>query len=152
MRDRHNYLFHITMYSIVVIFLTTAAYITLPTNALLKLNSFHDHGLDMFMITITNLGDGIILIPFFIWLLFERISWAVGLLMNAAIQGVIVSLCKRVVFHDSLRPLTYLAGSHAHFVPGLDVHRWMSFPSGHTVTIFGFASFYLYVSGIGCCQ
>lgn len=107
-----------------------------PVGIVLSINGLHNPYLDFAVSTLTNLGDGLLVVPFVLWLLFFRVGWAVGLVGSALLQALIVSLFKRLLFHDSLRPITYLVGSVAHHVPGVSVHQWMSFPSGHTVTIF----------------
>ena len=112
-----------------------------PIHVVMSINSIHTPFLDLFFAFLTNLGNGLIVIPCIIILSFHKIYWSIGLVTSAAVEGIIVFLCKHFLFQFAKRPINFLDSSAVHFVPGIEVHKGMSFPSGHTVTIFGLCIF-----------
>ena len=60
--------------------------------------------------------------------------------ISAVLQGIAVSICKHGIFKGMPRPIEYLQGIDFYQVPGLNLHHWNSFPSGHTTTAMGIAS------------
>lgn len=60
---------------------------------------------------------------------------------NGILQSIVVNIFKRILFHDALRPLAYLDKAQVHFANGINVHRLMNIPSGHTLVAFGLAIF-----------
>ena len=105
------------------------------------INGWHNPALDIVFAGITNLGDGIFIVLFSALLLFFRFYLSIALLVNGVCQALVVSLFKRLLFPEALRPIAYLDPATVHFVEGVNVHRFMSFPSGHTITIFGLCVF-----------
>lgn len=112
-----------------------------PLRAIELINGANSPLADVLMPVITNLGDGMIIIPAFGLLLFKRVYWALGLLFNGLVQAVLVTLCKRVFFPHSLRPINFLDSETIHILSGVEIHKHMTFPSGHTVTAFGIFTF-----------
>jgi membrane-associated phospholipid phosphatase len=104
-------------------------------------NNIHTPFLDQLFASLTLLGTAIIFIPFLVVAVFHRFSLAIGLVGNAILQSLVVSLFKRVLFPKAPRPIQFLDADIVHRVPGVSIHSWMSFPSGHTVTIFGLCVF-----------
>ena len=107
----------------------------------LWINGHHSDVTDFFFTRITNLGDGWIFLPLTLILLFIRFQYAIMSAVIALLHGLIVSLFKRLLFPDALRPKSLIDNDLLHFVPGVDVHSVHSFPSGHTATIFCAALF-----------
>lgn len=102
----------------------------------LWVNSFHHPFFDVFFKTITPLGDGaIVIFPLLILVLF-RYSHALILLWAALFHILFVNLGKRVLFKGFPRPAEFLKDIDFYQVPGVELHHWNSFPSGHTTTIF----------------
>lgn len=102
----------------------------------LWVNSFHHPFFDLFFKSITPLGDGVIVIlPLLILALF-RYSHALILLWASLIHLLLVNLGKQVLFKGFPRPAEYLKDIDFYQVPGVELHHWNSFPSGHTTTIF----------------
>ena len=97
--------------------------------------------LDVLFKYLTYLGDGFMLLPVFIMLLFIKFRWAAILAITALYQLLIVHINKRILFSGMVRPKAFFEGYHLHFVEGVKVHSYNSFPSGHTAT--AFAIFYL---------
>ncbi len=112
-----------------------------PLEAVMHINGWNHPSLDLLFAGITILGDGTVLILFTIALLFYRFYAAIALLANGIVQAIIVSFFKRLLFTDSLRPISFLDPALIHRVEGVNIHRFMTFPSGHTVTIFGLCVF-----------
>lgn len=141
MQAAHHYTVCYRAFGIVIAIFILISILLSPANGVLIFNSQHTPFLDLFFASITNFGDGILMIPCAILLCFRTIYLAIGLIASGILEGIIVSLCKRVFFSHAGRPMSMLDASMVHFVPNVDVHRAMSFPSGHTVTIFGICIF-----------
>lgn len=100
-------------------------------------NVFEDH----FFSSITKLGEGWLFIPILTVLLFVKFKYALMGFSVAALHSLICLITKKILFAHELRPKNLLDNSLLHFVPGVDVHGYQSFPSGHTATIFCIAVF-----------
>lgn len=113
----------------------------------LWINGHHTAFLDLFFKTITHLGDGLIFIPIIVFAAFTRFRYAIAALAASLLHGVLVSLFKRALFPKLERPRKFLGDDLIHFVSGVDVHNFNSFPSGHTATAFCAAFFLSLISG-----
>jgi membrane-associated phospholipid phosphatase len=71
-------------------------------------------------------------------MMFFQFRYSLMLTMTGLAHGVIVTIFKRLIFSHAGRPITYLDADLLYQVPGVSIHKWMSFPSGHTATIFAF--------------
>lgn len=105
----------------------------------LWINSYHNIPADLFFKNITNLGDGLVLVIPILALLFVRYSHSILLAWAALIHSLVMVVCKKILFHGIPRPAEYLADIPFYKVPGVSVHHWNSFPSGHTATAFTLA-------------
>jgi membrane-associated phospholipid phosphatase len=114
---------------------------------ILWINGHHTAFLDLFFKTVTNLGDGLIFIPIVVFACFVRFRHAIAALFASLLHGILVSLFKRVLFPKLERPRKFLGDDLIHFAPGVDVHNFNSFPSGHTATAFCAAFFLTLISG-----
>lgn len=139
--DQHSFTFSYRVFGIVIAIFILMSILLSPAQGVLSFNSMHSPFLDLLFASITNLGSGIIMIPCAILLCFRSIYLGIGLVASGILEGIVVSLCKRVLFPQAGRPMSMLDESLVHFVPNVDVHKTMSFPSGHTVTIFGICVF-----------
>lgn len=139
--DPKALLFIYKSFASVIVTMGLASILFPPVALVTWINGLNSEGLDMFFFLATGLGNGLILAPFVILLLFRRIYMTLGLVISGVLQGLVVMLFKRVVFPLAERPVNFLDASVVHFVPGIEVHKIMSFPSGHTVTIFGLCVF-----------
>jgi membrane-associated phospholipid phosphatase len=91
---------------------------------------------------ITHFGDGITIVIFTIILVFVSYRMAIQSGMIYIISSQITQILKRTVFNDIPRPSKYFDGiANLHFVDGVEIHKMMSFPSGHTTSIFAFMAF-----------
>ncbi|MFO7825489.1 MAG: phosphatase PAP2 family protein [Cyclobacterium sp.] len=100
------------------------------------INTVHNPLLDQFFVCITQLGDGVMLIFPILIMLFIRYSYAIFLALSTIIHILFVHLGKRVFFPGMPRPVEFLSGIELHIVPGVSMHHWNTFPSGHTTSIF----------------
>lgn len=139
--DPKALLFIYRSFASLTVILSLASIVFPPVPTVAWINGLNTGELDVFFAFVTGLGDGVILVPFVILLLFRRIYMAVALAVAGSLQGMVVFLFKRIIFPSAERPVNFLDASVVHFVPGIEVHKMMSFPSGHTVTIFGLCVF-----------
>jgi len=102
------------------------------------LNQFHSPFLDRFFFYLTYLGDGLVLIPVVIALLFRSYVWAGFFTLFTIFEALLVQvILKKGIFVDWSRPSVYISDfSELHQVAGVHLHSLHTFPSGHTQTIF----------------
>lgn len=113
-------------------------------DAVLWANAHHGPVLNPLFKWITYLGDGYFFaIITLLFLILKRRIGLIMLLMGLA-QTVVSFFLKRIVFKGQPRPKTYFENIEQvslHFVEGVKVHGYHSFPSGHTLTAFALATF-----------
>lgn len=108
----------------------------------LTVNGNHNSIGDVVFPYVTYLGDGITIILFTLILLFFNYRKAILSLMIYVVSSQITQILKRTVFSEEPRPSKYFEGKASlHFVDGVQIHQMMSFPSGHTTSIFAFMAF-----------
>lgn len=103
------------------------------------LNPWHNKSLDYLFRVVTFLGDGIFIIclAVLLWILKKR-SIAIMILGGYLISGIPVQIIKS--FFDAPRPAIFLKSiNYSHFVEGVTLHNYNSFPSGHTASAFALA-------------
>jgi len=105
------------------------------------INGHHDPFLDNFFKSITRLGEGIVFVPIIIITLFIQFRYTAMVAILLSGNGLLVTICKHVLFSGLERPRAFLGDELIYFVPGVDVHSVNTFPSGHTATAFGAALF-----------
>lgn len=97
---------------------------------------------DLLFPYITYFGDGLTVLLFAIILLFISYRKSITLGFIYLFSSQIAQLLKRLVFSDFPRPSKYFEGKqHLHFINGIELHKMMSFPSGHTTSIFALMAF-----------
>ena len=109
-------------------------------NSFLLVNGNHSLQADYFFNYVTYLGDGLIWVPLFIYVLVFKRDFFVAVVAALIICTVITHFGKQIVFAGTPRPLR-LMNDVARAVPlmeGRDSYL-NSFPSGHTSTAFTFA-------------
>lgn len=95
--------------------------------------------LDYFFKYATYLGDGAMIAVLFIVLLFIKYRYAFSFLAGSLATALVVNFVKKVLLHDVYRPSKYFEMYETyqlHFVEGVNLHSFQSFPSGHTATAF----------------
>ena len=102
------------------------------------LNQYHTPFLDTLFYYFTYFGDGLILIPILLFLLFKSYVWAGFFALFTIIEATLVQLVLKKGFFAHLdRPSAYIENfSELHQVTGVHLHALHTFPSGHTQTIF----------------
>ncbi|MEL6969163.1 MAG: phosphatase PAP2 family protein [Bacteroidota bacterium] len=104
----------------------------------LFINRFHSPSADLFFKQATNLGDPLFLAIIVALLLV--IDWRKGLLMIlfGTICGGMVGFVKAMLV-DDMRPFKFFQyfNTPLHFVEGIRLHEYNTFPSGHTAIAFG---------------
>lgn len=112
----------------------------------LAINEVNSGFLDFFFTYWTYLGDGVFApivilvlgILFFKQRKLSTFTLGFGILILA---GVLSQTLKRAFFSDALRPSGIIGSENLYLVPGIDVHTYHSFPSGHTTAGFAFMAF-----------
>lgn len=107
----------------------------------LEINHFHHPILDAFFANITHLGDGLILIIPLVFFIFYKYCYLLLLAISSIIHLVLVHIAKKWLFHGMPRPAEFFKDIPFYEVPGVELHHWGSFPSGHTTTAFMLATF-----------
>lgn len=109
-------------------------------NSFLVINGFNSPRSDYFFTYVTYLGDGIIWVPLFLYVLLYKRDFLIAVIASVIICTIITHFFKRIVFADELRPLRALPDL-ARAVPLMhDKDAYVnSFPSGHTSTAFTLA-------------
>lgn len=77
-----------------------------------------------------------------------RLRYALMMLFNLALIGLLTGICKNLLFANIVRPLKYFEPEVFHRMVRLfDYNLLHSFPSGHSMTIFAMMSLLAYFSG-----
>lgn len=103
---------------------------------------------DVFFRYWTYVGDGVVLGLVALLFLFQNYYRFFTFLMAIAFQTVFVHLFKQVLFAGELRPQRYFASiiEQLHFVDGVVVRSFNSFPSGHTASAFTLCFFLMLIT------
>ncbi len=107
-------------------------------------NQMHGPVQDFLFKWITYLGDGIFFAIMVIILLVKNKRTGLVLLSMGLTLSLVSYILKRVVFKGQPRPKIYFESFdeiQLHFVEGVKMHSYNSFPSGHTLTAFALATF-----------
>lgn len=102
-------------------------------------NEANNNFLDYFFKYATYLGNGTVIAILFIILLFVKYRYAFAFLTGSLFTTVVVNFFKKVLLDDMFRPSKYFElfeTYQLHFVEGVKLHSYNSFPSGHTATAF----------------
>ena len=83
------------------------------------------------------LAEGWIWIPYFIVLVGLYKKDTAFILMNFLVSTLLTQFAKNFIFVTAMRPMASgLDATQIHTVPGVEIHTFNSFPSGHTATAF----------------
>ena len=111
----------------------------------LALNTnIHSTGLDLFFFYFTKIAEYLPYIITFL-LLFYKYSWAIFAALGQLGATLTTQILKHII--NAPRPKTYFETNfpdlipQLHWVEGVNMHSWFSFPSGHTTAFF--AMFFL---------
>jgi membrane-associated phospholipid phosphatase len=101
------------------------------------INSHYSKAADIFFYYATSLGNGFFFVFICFTLLFYKYKHAILAILAFAISSLLAQTVKRTIMEDALRPIAVLGDSYDfHFVEGVDVHSYNSFPSGHATSAF----------------
>jgi membrane-associated phospholipid phosphatase len=106
------------------------------TEISLAVNQYHQIVWDKLFRYGTYLGDGFVavMIGLVVMIWNRKAGWA--LLLACAVSALITQTLKHFVFNDMMRPAVVLKDYVLHFVEGVEVHEYNSFPSGHSTSAF----------------
>ena len=109
----------------------------------LYINSRHTASGDFFFPVITYLGGGVLsLLVGLVSIFLLDFRKAIIVVTSFLLSGAVVQLLKRLVFDGEYRPIKYFEGiADIYIIPGMDMHQFYSFPSGHSATIFSLCCF-----------
>ena len=105
----------------------------------LVINKYNHPAFDYVFQYWTYLGDGIIWVPLFIYVIAFKREFLVAVIASLIICTVLTHFLKRVVFADEMRPIIALGKEKIRVIEGFRPHTRNSFPSGHTSTAFTLA-------------
>jgi membrane-associated phospholipid phosphatase len=105
-------------------------------------NHLHQPYLDQFFKYLTYLGDGMALAVLCLAFCFYRYKYAILLTGIGVAQLLAAFVAKKIIFGKTMRPAGYFENREVlHFVAGVRMHHWYTFPSGHSITVFGLLFF-----------
>lgn len=107
-------------------------------NSFLIINQYNSPEFDSVFKFWTYLGDGIIWIPLFAYVLLFKKDYFISIVAALLICTVLTQVLKRIVFWNDFRPIVILTNK-VRVIPGYYMNRAHSFPSGHTSTAFTLA-------------
>lgn len=131
--------FFILPLTLIIIF-TTVVLLAYPKAYIhICLNRFHSSFFNFFFKYITYLGDGFFVVLVCIVLFVFSFRNAFFLLTTYLSTGILVQILKRLFFADIIRPVKYFEGTfELYTIEGVKLYHYLSFPSGHSATTFGF--------------
>ncbi len=104
------------------------------------INSRHSEFFDLFFKYATYMGDGMVWVPVIFYFIFLKREFLVSVILAVIISTILSQFLKRVVFPEELRPFSLLMQNiNVHFVDGVKVNQYYSFPSGHSTSAFTIA-------------
>jgi membrane-associated phospholipid phosphatase len=82
-------------------------------------------------------------------LFWKRYRWGVVLLsfFNLILVAASIQFLKQIIFADALRPIRFIGRELLHIAPGVEIHTYNSFPSGHTAAGFAFFALVAFLFG-----
>lgn len=101
---------------------------------------------DVFFKYYTNFGDGLfavfVLFALLFFLNFRNIFIGIATFL---ISGFLSQLIKKIAYFDEFRPAKVFPPNVLHYVDGVELHLYNSFPSGHSTTAFAIFMFLAYI-------
>jgi len=131
---RNAVLFSVVLAVLVALFLLFYG----KENSFLVINKYNSPQFDYFFEYWTYLGDGIIWVPLFAYVLLFKRTYFVAVLAGLIICTFLTQFLKKAVFPNDFRPIIVLS-DRVRVIPGYYINRLHSFPSGHTSTAFTLA-------------
>ena len=132
---RNAVLFSLALCALVAIFLIIYG----KEDSFLVINNYNSPAFDHVFAYWTYLGDGLIWVPLFLYVLIFKREFFIAILASLIICTFLTHFLKRIVFPEEMRPLLELGKENIRIIDGITVHSKNSFPSGHTSTAFTLA-------------
>ncbi len=126
----------ISLYFFVLLIFTLLLILSSSENISLLINSKHNPLLDLLMKYITHLGEGWLAVPVCLFILYKDRNLGLAISLICISSALITQFNKHFVFDNALRPSLLLKEFNLHFVEGVEVLEYHSFPSGHTTAAF----------------
>jgi membrane-associated phospholipid phosphatase len=99
----------------------------------LFVNRHHNIYYDVFFSFVTRLGDGGVLLLIILAMSFRKIYYGILGLLTFLASTIIVQSLKRIIFYEYPRPSKFFEKYlDLHYVEGIELHSFFSFPSGHS--------------------
>lgn len=134
-------------YMAILFFVLALKFFYTKEELFLNINEVHSNWADFIFPFITYLGDGVMVLLICVLFLFVKFRYSLQLLIIYLISSQITQILKRFVFNDFQRPSKYFEGiADLHFVEGVELNKMMSFPSGHTTSVFALMAFLSLIS------
>ena len=112
----------------------------------LLINQMHTPFFDIFFTWFTYLGDAWIWLILAIYFVIWRRDYFFLILFALILSNFFAQFSKHIIFPDDMRPFVELSKSYSvHSIPGVDIGRENSFPSGHTTTAFTLSLIFSYL-------
>jgi membrane-associated phospholipid phosphatase len=131
---RNAALFSILLALVVALFLLIFG----KENSFLVINKYNSPEFDYVFRFWTYLGDGVIWVPLFLYVILFKRDYFIAILAALIICTALTHLLKRVIYPDEFRPVVVLS-EKVRVIQGYYTNRQHSFPSGHTSTAFTLA-------------
>ena len=144
--ERYQHFLRAVFFSLLLVFVV-GIFVAIygKDKSFLVINGAHSTEADYFFNYVTYLGDGLLWIPLFLYVLIYKRDFFIAVLSALIICTIITHVFKRVIFVDEPRPLRLLENL-ARAVPLVKHNNYVnSFPSGHTSTAFTFALLLAYI-------
>jgi len=132
-----NYRIPLLVYTILLIIGTLFLIVWGKADIHIFINRHHSQFFDFFFKYFTHLGDGALIAIMVVLFLFIRYRYSLVQLIAGFTTAFTVQFMKLVLFPDAPRPATFFENEYTlRFVEGVTIHKWLSFPSGHTAAAF----------------
>lgn len=141
----YRHFIHAVLFCLILAIMVAVYVITFgKENSFLVINRYNSTSLDYFFRYWTFLGDGLIWIPLFAYVLIFRRDYFITVVAGLIICTILTQFMKKVVFPEDFRPIVVLS-EKVRTIPGYYMNRAHSFPSGHTSTAFTLALLMTYI-------
>ena len=133
-----------------VLFFIGGAFVILLTkrgDVVLLINRYSRLEWDKTVVFLTNIGLGSYMAVIALLLAFYKLRYAATGLLNLFFIGVFTNLLKEIFKGMFTRPLHYfMYDDFSRFIYTADINYYSTFPSGHSMTIFGMLAFFVFLA------
>jgi membrane-associated phospholipid phosphatase len=137
-RENKHYQMAVAFSTILCLLVGIFIYTYGKNESFLIINKYNSPEFDYVFRFWTYLGDGVIWVPLFIYILVWKRDFFLTALVALIICTILTHLLKRVIYPEEFRPIVVLK-EQVRIIEGLHINRANSFPSGHTSTAFTLA-------------